>query len=211
MISEEKRREMVERSVTAITDIYQNSILKDSSRNSFMIKRMEDLADRTIWAMGEQLKCGDFVPFVFEHKFNMEVGDGDRKQLMSGTIDRVDICENGTDVYVRIIDYKTGKKDFNIVKTYYGIDIQLMVYMEAAMKLVAKMRPGKNAIPAGVFYYNISDPMQPNSPSQLPTISVPAYIRPLSPMPLLYARHPSRPFMCKRATPPASFANARAC
>ena len=44
--------------------------------------------------MGEQLKCGDFVPFVFEHKFNMEVGDGDRKQLMSGTIDRVDICEN---------------------------------------------------------------------------------------------------------------------
>lgn len=73
----------------------------------------------------------------------MEVGDGDRKQLMSGTIDRVDICENGTDVYVRIIDYKTGKKDFNIVKTYYGIDIQLMVYMEAAMKLVAKMRPGK--------------------------------------------------------------------
>lgn len=66
---------------------------------------------------------------------------------------------NGTDVYVRIIDYKTGKKDFNIVKTYYGIDIQLMVYMEAAMKLVAKMRPGKNVIPAGVFYYNISDPI----------------------------------------------------
>lgn len=84
---------MVKRSVAAITDIYQNSILKDSSRNSFMIKRMEDLADRTVWAMGEQLKCGDFVPFVFEHKFNMEVGDGDRKQLMSGTIDRVDICE----------------------------------------------------------------------------------------------------------------------
>ena len=159
LISEEKRREMVKRSVAAITDIYQNSILKDSSRNSFMIKRMEDLADRTVWAMGEQLKCGDFVPFVFEHKFNMEVGDGDRKQLMSGTIDRVDICENGTDVYVRIIDYKTGKKDFNIVKTYYGIDIQLMVYMEAAMKLVAKMRPGKNVIPAGVFYYNISDPI----------------------------------------------------
>lgn len=53
---------MVKRSVSAITDIYQNSILKDSSRNSFMIKRMEDLADRTIWAMGEQLKCGDFVP-----------------------------------------------------------------------------------------------------------------------------------------------------
>ena len=159
LISDEKRREMVKRSVAAITDIYQNSILKDSSRNSFMIKRMEDLADRTVWAMGEQLKCGDFVPFVFEHKFNMEVGDGDRKQLMSGTIDRVDICENGTDVYVRIIDYKTGKKDFNIVKTYYGIDIQLMVYMEAAMKLVAKMRPGKNVLPAGVFYYNISDPI----------------------------------------------------
>lgn len=159
LISEQKRRAMVEKSVEAITDIYQNSILKDSNRNEFMVKRMEDLADRTLWAMGQQLKDGAFVPVAFEHKFSMEIGEFGNKQMMSGTIDRIDMCEDADNVYVRIIDYKTGKKDFNLTKTYYGIDIQLMVYMEAAMRLAAKMRPGKTIVPAGVFYYNISDPI----------------------------------------------------
>jgi len=159
LISDERRKEMIKNSITAITDIYENSVLKDSNRNEFLIKRMTDLADRTLWVMGRQLKDGDFVPFAFEHKFDMEIGSGEKKQIMKGTIDRVDLCELEDKVYVRIIDYKTGGKDFNLIKTYYGLDIQLMVYMEAAIRLVKKNKPGKEVVPAGIFYQKVSDPI----------------------------------------------------
>ena len=78
---------------------------------------------------------------------------------MNGVIDRVDICVHEDNVYVRIVDYKTGKKDFDLVKTYYGLDIQLMIYMEAAIRLVKKNMPDKNVIPAGIFYQSITDPI----------------------------------------------------
>ena len=55
-----------------------------------------------MWALTEQLKKGDFVPSGYEMKFG------------SGKIDRIDICEDEEKVYVKVTDYKTGSKSFDI-------------------------------------------------------------------------------------------------
>ena len=78
---------------------------------------------------------------------------------MKGRIDRMDLCEDGDKLYVKIIDYKTGKTKFELTELFYGLQMQLVVYLDAAMEKEQRRHPDKQVLPAGIFYYNIADPM----------------------------------------------------
>ena len=81
--------------------------------------------------------------------------DGKERPLRfeNGKIDRIDTCEEQDAVYVKVLDYKTGMKAFDVTALYNGLQLQLMVYMDAAVRAWQKKRPDKEIIPAGVFYY----------------------------------------------------------
>ncbi len=146
-ISEEEGRRYIEESVEeAVTD-YGSQVLYSSARDEYMIVRMKRMLGRTVWALTMQLKAGDFRPSAFELRF------------ANGKIDRVDTCREEEKVYVKIVDYKTGRKAFDIVSLYHGLELQLMVYMDAAIRLEKAENPGKEIVPAGVFYYRIQDPL----------------------------------------------------
>ena len=161
LLTDEERRSYVESAIESIAKDYGNTILQSSTRNEFLIKRMTGIADRTIWAIGKQLESGVFKPDEFEASFLVDIDKlpHDKTFLMQGKIDRIDICEDDENVYVRVVDYKSGKSDFELLKAYYGLKIQLITYMKAAMNIEKKKHPGKNIIPAGLLYYNISDPI----------------------------------------------------
>ena len=76
-----------------------------------------------------------------------------------GRIDRVDTYETSDKVYVKIIDYKSGNTSFSLANLYHGLQLQLVVYMNAALELEEKRHPGKKAEPAGIFYYHIQNPI----------------------------------------------------
>lgn len=78
---------------------------------------------------------------------------------LRGRIDRVDTCEIDDKVYVKIIDYKSGNTSFSLLNLYHGLQLQLVVYLNAALELEAKKHPGKQIEPAGIFYYHIENPM----------------------------------------------------
>ena len=161
LLSDEERKKRVSESVVRIAAEYGNTILKDNSRNEYMIKRLTDLADRTVWAIGKQLERGEFAPDAYEMNFLVDEHDvlGDKSLYMQGKIDRIDICEDDNNVYVRVVDYKTGKSDFDLLKTFYGLKLQLVTYMKAAQRIEKKRHPDKNIIPAGILYYNIDNPI----------------------------------------------------
>ena len=69
----------------------------------------------------------------------------------SGKIDRIDTCEDEDMVYVKVTDYKTGMKSFDIVALYHGLQMQLPVYLNAALELEERRAPGKTVEPAGIF------------------------------------------------------------
>lgn len=69
------------------------------------------------------------------------------------------MCETRDEVYVKVIDYKTGQKGFDVSALCYGLQLQLMVYMNAATDRMKKRYPGKQVIPSGVFYYRMKDPL----------------------------------------------------
>lgn len=168
LLTDGERRAMAVDSIARITQDYGDTILKDSSRNEFLIKRMTDLADRTLWAVGRQLASGLFAPDAYEMNFLIDEQEIplDRttgRLSVKGKIDRIDICEDDENVYVRVVDYKSGKSDFDLTGAYYGLKMQLVTYMRAAVSIEGKRHTGKNIIPAGLLYYNIDNPMIENA------------------------------------------------
>ncbi len=171
-ISDEERSNMVLECVKTVTQEYNNSIIESSHRNKYLEKKVLRITDRTIWALTEQLKRGDFEPSGFEVSFspidklkamNIKLSE-DEEISLRGRIDRIDLCEDGDRLYLKIIDYKTGKKKFDLVDIYNGLQLQLVVYMDAALEKVGREHPDKTVVPAGLFYYHIEDPMVDRKP-----------------------------------------------
>lgn len=68
---------------------------------------------------------------------NIDLSEHEKMRLR-GRIDRVDLCETDDKVYVKIIDYKTGNTSLDLVALYYGLQLQLAVYLDAAVELEQK-------------------------------------------------------------------------
>ncbi|MDO5293576.1 MAG: helicase-exonuclease AddAB subunit AddB [bacterium] len=166
-VPEEIRQELVHQCVEEAAINFNNTVLLSSKRNEYMIQRVERITNRTVWALCEHVKSGDFEPKGFELQFsrldqinsiNVPLKDGSNMYLQ-GRIDRVDTMEDDKNVYLRIVDYKTGSTAIDMAKLYHGLQLQLVVYLNAAMELEQKQEPEKVIIPAGIFYYNIDDPL----------------------------------------------------
>ena len=166
-VGDDTRDRLIEECVEETMADYGNTIFQSSSRNQYRIIRVKRILKRTVWALQQQIRQGEFEPGEFEVSFSMEDSlsainidlSEHEKMRLRGRIDRVDLCETDDKVYVKIIDYKTGNTSLDLVALYYGLQLQLAVYLDAAVELEQKKHPGKLVEPAGVFYYHIDDPI----------------------------------------------------
>ncbi len=146
-LSDEEQKELVDQCVDQAVADYGGAVLYSSARNEYRIARIKRILRRTVWALREQIRRGGFAPAGFEVEFP------------GGRIDRMDLYEDGEKTYVKIIDYKTGRMRFDLTSLYYGLQLQLAAYLNGALELERKRRPGQTVEPAGIFYYNIQDPL----------------------------------------------------
>ena len=166
-ITVEERMDLVKESVSKVTTEYGNTILQSTARNQFLAGRLERMTDKTIWALAEQLKAGGFLAAGSEVYFSaednlpqmqFELSEGVYMALQ-GRIDRVDLAVEDDQVFVKIIDYKTGATSFDLTKIYHGLQLQLIIYLAAAVEMKKREFPNKEVVPAGIYYYNIKDPI----------------------------------------------------
>ena len=160
------RDEFVELMVEqAVTDI-QKELFESSHRNEYVLERMKRISKRAVWAMEQHIKRGDFTPEEYEIAFGEEnhldsmtfaLEDGE-KMFFSGVVDRMDSIEDDENKYLKIIDYKSGKQKFDFAKIFHGLQMQLIIYMNAMMELYEK-KTGKRVYPAGMFYFHMDDPI----------------------------------------------------
>lgn len=159
-IPEEKQEELIQESVDESIVDYGNSILYSSARNEYIITRLKRMMRRTIWALKKQLEKGDFKPKGYEVSFGGTWKLDDLgEMILRGKIDRVDTYEDEEHVYVKIVDYKTGKQVFDLGELCYGLQMQLVVYLNEAMEMSRQESGGKQVIPAGLLYYRVQDPI----------------------------------------------------
>lgn len=144
----------------------QESIFTSSFRSMHSIDIMKRILTRSVWLMVRQMRMGDFIPEGYEIAFGdgsmyppieVKMHSGEILYLI-GRVDRLDLFKEQNGEYVRIIDYKSGNKEFNLSDVYYGLQLQLLVYLDAILTDISKSLD-KEVMPGGAFYFRMDDPI----------------------------------------------------
>jgi len=142
-------------------------------RYKAIMKRLDKVILRAIWLIAEHLKTSGFEPLGYELKFggldelspiiiNLPTGEIIK---LSGRIDRVDALQTEDKTFIRVVDYKSGKKEFSLSDVFYGVEIQLITYLTAIWREeeTARKALGKKlklpVMPGGILYFKIDDPI----------------------------------------------------
>ncbi len=156
-LDDEQLRKEVDSVLKDYLDEVMGSEKGKTARFMYLFRRTAGFITRLLRRLGEEFFASEFVPYAFEEPlggdrigyYSLETPDG-KKISIEGTIDRVDVLDRNGERYVRVVDYKTGSKDFALCDVYYGINIQMLVY------LFSIQQEGKGelskAIPSGVLY-----------------------------------------------------------
>lgn len=164
-INEEDAIALTKDAVLTVTNA--NAAIYDTERSSYLVNRIERIMVKSVLTLRNHVLMGDFIPSKFEYEFieasdlssiNFKLNETDRLRL-TGRIDRMDLYEDDSSIYVKIIDFKSSQKDLDLAAVYRGEQLQLVVYLNAAMESLKKSNPDKEIIPAGILYYRLDDPV----------------------------------------------------
>ena len=166
-ITREKSDQLAEKVLSDMMDNFQHGVLTSTHRYKYLTNKLERVSKRALWVLTEHLKNGEFVPLEHELFFGereggippivIELPNGEQV-VLEGRIDRVDVMRDGEKTYLKVIDYKSGSKKFELSDLYYGLQIQLIVYLDAVLTS-SKQLVKTESFPAGAFYFKIDDPM----------------------------------------------------
>ncbi|MGN0459948.1 MAG: PD-(D/E)XK nuclease family protein [Ruminococcus sp.] len=127
------------------------------ARFRYLYYRMKDNAVSLLIHIIEELAQSDFQPVAFElgvgkeiPSYNITLDDGTTLSVR-GFIDRVDVMEKNNEKFIRVVDYKTGIKEFKIGDILYGLNLQMLIYL-SAIKKNGQDYFGENIVPCGVLY-----------------------------------------------------------
>ncbi len=147
-------------------DKMQGSGLTGSKRYTALTLRLKRVISRAVWLIAEHIRRSSFNPIGYEMDFAdggkfppiiIELESGEKIHL-TGRIDRVDALKTEEGTYLRIIDYKSGNKDFKLSDVYYGLQVQLITYLDALWQN-SGLDITPPVLPGGVLYFRIDDPM----------------------------------------------------
>ncbi len=164
-LDDDKINEIIGYSVESILSEQKNKIFSSSAKYKFMLNSIKTTSSHSIKILSEHLKSGKFSPIGFEVGFGpksilppiiIELKNNS-KLILTGKIDRIDILNNDGKSYVKIIDYKTGEINYNLSDVYYGLKLQLLIYLDAVIKKGKKLF-GNDVLPGGIFYFKIHEP-----------------------------------------------------
>lgn len=158
-ISKDETERIVSQLVDELLADFKNNIFNSSNQMKMLITRLKRVIKRVVWVIVNHIKNGEFEILGSEVEFGkdkkipavqIELSDGN-KLVLNGKIDRIDIAKTEEGKYIRIIDYKSYNKELKLSDIYYGLQLQLLVYLDAAME--------EELLPGGMLYLKLDDPI----------------------------------------------------
>jgi len=167
-VTEDECRTEAGRIVDSLTPELMGGVFQSTYRYRHLAERIKGIAAKALWMAAAQLQKGEFTPIAVEQTFGprredtyppirVTLADG-RDVHLTGRIDRLDAwTDGGGTEHLRVVDYKSGPKDWALYQVLYGVNLQLMVYMNAV--LGERAQGGRGARPAAALYFHIDDPI----------------------------------------------------
>ncbi len=166
-VPKEIQERLIDQAVEAALGSGLDSLLLGDARSTYLVERMKRILRRTVETIAEQVKTSHFSPEGYEISFsfaedlesvNFTLSEQEKMRLR-GRIDRVDTHKTEDTVYVKVVDYKSGNREFQLLSLYHGLQLQLVVYLNSAVEIFKRKYPDKNVVPGGMYYYHLDDPM----------------------------------------------------
>ena len=153
-IPDDKSHVLARAAAAAAVSEEESQVLLESARGMYQANRTIEVVVKTTDIIRKKIKEGNYDIAAVEQRFSTCLDDG---SIFSGIIDRIDIYDTGEDIYVNIVDYKTGSKKFDLNETVKGTGLQLPVYLGCALDIIQAAYPQKDVRPAGVYYFLVRD------------------------------------------------------
>ena len=171
-----------------VTERYIAEVCPESRRKKgslvHLYRRLRNLALLLAKNIIEEFSHSEFRPEFFELNikkasggtplFSFTLKDGSTLTI-KGVVDRVDVLRRDGNVYVRVVDYKTGSKEFSLDDLKLGLNMQMLIYLFALCSSGAKKIFSEKAgadtpapTPAGIVYLS----------SNIPTLELEDYKEP---------------------------------
>ncbi|WP_414052862.1 helicase-exonuclease AddAB subunit AddB [Macrococcus animalis] len=165
-VSREDIRQAIRQYLSQHLPSVQFEIMYSKQHYRFMILKIESMLTDTFSMIQSHQKQSKFKMAKFETRFGKQ-GDLDSQKIdlpkgrrveISGQIDRIDILNTMEHDYVSIIDYKSGPTSLDLRKVYYGIQMQMMTYMDVVLQNKEKLGLKEDTLPAGMLYFHVYEP-----------------------------------------------------
>lgn len=145
-----------------------------SAKNEVIIDRIRRVAKPIVEGLCDEFANCRFTPAECElhiDRYRKDTPDsivyktsnGAHRIIIGGYIDRVDTLKVGEDVYVRVVDYKTGMKSFSLDDVKEGVNLQMLLYLKAIVETThpefrEKLGAGEDGqlLPGGIVYVKTS-------------------------------------------------------
>ena len=157
-VSDQELRALTDKAIEDYAETALGGLHEKSERFRHLFARLKTDVRRIVQDMAGELRRSDFEPLDFELDFTnasklppVMLGSGARRAQLVGVVDRVDGYVRGDKLYLRVVDYKTGKKAFSLSDVWYGMGLQMLLYL-FALTGDGAARYEKELVPAGVMY-----------------------------------------------------------
>ena len=165
-LTKDKCAEIVNELVNSKLKNESNSILNSNKKYQYFSERFKKTITKSVTVISEQMRKGEFDIFKSEFDFG-DFKDSNPIKLelpsketvyLKGRVDRIDKVDLNGETYIRIVDYKSGSKSFDLNELYYGLQIQLLVYLDAILKNSEQILKTQ-CMPGGILYFKIDNPI----------------------------------------------------
>ncbi len=132
----------------------------NTARFKYIYRKISETLTVLIIGLRDEFVQSLFKPVDFELPINEKSQikpitielEGGGSIMLTGIVDRVDIFEKDNVKYIRIVDYKTGKKVFNLSDIVNGLNLQMLLYLFSIWQN-GEEKYNSKLLPAGILYY----------------------------------------------------------